>query len=60
MVIICKPDTLDLVLFSLVSELDYVVNTPDWKNTHTQTTQLCHVNMLKEYVDRNEMRTVNH
>ena len=39
---------------SKVSELDYVVKTPVRK----KQTQLCHVNMLKEYVDRNESGTV--
>ena len=39
---------------SKVSELDYVVKTPGRK----KQTQLCHANMLKEYVDRNESGTV--
>ena len=39
---------------SKVSELDYVVKTPGRK----KQTQLCHVNMMKEYVDRNESGTV--
>ena len=35
---------------SKVGEDDYIVETPDRRKNR----QLCHVNMLKEYVDRNE------
>ena len=35
---------------SKVGEVDYIVKTPD----RPKNRQLCHVNMLKEYVDRNE------
>ena len=33
-----------------VGEVDYIVKTPD----RCKNRQLCHVNMLNEYVDRNE------
>ena len=35
---------------SKVSEVDYIVKTPDRRKNR----QLCHINMLKEYVDRND------
>ena len=31
-----------------ISDLDYVVNTPDW----IKATQMCHINMLKPYYER--------
>ncbi|XP_071824592.1 uncharacterized protein [Apostichopus japonicus] len=35
---------------SKVGEVDYIVKTPDRRKSR----QLCHINMLKEYVDRND------
>ena len=36
-----------------LSDLNYIVHTPGW---HKQK-QLCHINMLKEYFDRNSSPT---
>ena len=33
-----------------MGEVDYIVKTPDRRKIR----QLCHINMLKEYVDRND------
>ena len=38
------------IVMSKVGEVDYIVKTPD----RHKNRQLCHVNMLKEYVARNE------
>ena len=38
------------VIESKVGEVDYIVKTPDRRKSR----QLCHINMLKEYVDRND------
>ena len=38
------------VIESKVVEVDYIVKTPDRRKSR----QLCHINMLKEYVDRND------
>ena len=35
---------------SKVGEVDYIVKTPDRRKSR----QLCHINMLKEYIDRND------
>ena len=37
------------IIESKVGEVDYIVKTPDRRKSR----QLCHINMLKEYVDRN-------
>ena len=38
-----------------VNDVDYIVNTPDRR----KITRLCHVNMLKEYYDRDNSQTIN-
>ena len=38
------------VIESKVNEVDYIVKTPDRRKSR----QLCHINMLKEHVDRND------
>ena len=42
------------VIESKVGEVDYIVKTPDRRKSR----QFCHINMLKEYVDRNDDSSV--